>query len=306
MIELPEGLVARTPTAEDAPRVLELFIACDVADIGEPDSDLDDVVADWRRPGFDLAGDALVAADPEGRIAAQATVWRARDASVMVHPDWRERGVGTRLLEWSESRALAQIAAGVEPGSLGQWALTDGPAEALLLRRGYEPARYVLRMEGPLEEAPPEPRWPPGIGVRGFRPEDAREVHALVQEAFADAWEHEDEAFDEWESLNMAGDAFDPSLWFLAVDGDRVIGTVLCPDYEGIAWIRQLAVRREYRGRGVGKALLLHALGEFHRRGRRKAGLSVESVNRTGAQALYESVGLRTAFGFTKLQKPLG
>jgi ribosomal protein S18 acetylase RimI-like enzyme len=51
-------------------------------------------------------------------------------------------------------------------------------------------------------------------------------------------------------------------------------------------------VRRHWRKRGIGLALLLHAFGELYRRGQRKAGLGVDAENLTGALRLYESAGM--------------
>jgi ribosomal protein S18 acetylase RimI-like enzyme len=38
------------------------------------------------------------------------------------------------------------------------------------------------------------------------------------------------------------------------------------------------------------------AFAEFHRRGYRRAGLSVDATNPTGAVALYESVGMKSLY----------
>ena len=67
-----------------------------------------------------------------------------------------------------------------------------------------------------------------------------------------------------------------PGLWFLAEADGKLVGAVLCPNYEDEGWIRQLAVARDWRRRGLGTALLRQALGEFHRRGRNRVGLVVE------------------------------
>jgi ribosomal protein S18 acetylase RimI-like enzyme len=53
-----------------------------------------------------------------------------------------------------------------------------------------------------------------------------------------------------------------------------------------------LGVRRRWRGRGYGRALLLHTFREFRRRGMTRATLGVDAANPTGATRLYESVGM--------------
>jgi len=58
---------------------------------------------------------------------------------------------------------------------------------------------------------------------------------------------------------------FDCTPWFLAIDGEQIAGTALClPRTERLDWIRGLGVRRPWRGRGLGMALLRHAFGVFY------------------------------------------
>jgi ribosomal protein S18 acetylase RimI-like enzyme len=53
-------------------------------------------------------------------------------------------------------------------------------------------------------------------------------------------------------------------------------------------------VRRPWRRRGLGLALLRRAFGEFQRRGERLVQLGVDAASPTGATRLYERVGMRT------------
>jgi ribosomal protein S18 acetylase RimI-like enzyme len=103
--------------------------------------------------------------------------------------------------------------------------------------------------------------------------------------------------YDEWAGWALAPNRFDRGLWFLALEGDEVIGAAVCvderPGEPGLGWVESLAVRRGDRGRGLGTALLLHAFHALRSRGRSAAGLSVDAENPTGALRLYESVGMR-------------
>ena len=60
-----------------------------------------------------------------------------------------------------------------------------------------------------------------------------------------------------------------------------------------MGWVEVLGVRRQWRRRGLALALLLHAFGEFHRRGHKRVGLGVDGENTTGAVRLYEKAGMR-------------
>jgi mycothiol synthase len=301
----PAGLELRAPTREEAQAVTDLVVACDIEELGEPDFELDDLLTDWNRPGFDLQRDAVIAIDG-ARIVAYAALVRRDYADVYVHPDYRGRGIGAELLAWSERRTLAAL----EPGEtvrLGQVVTSDhAGARRLLERAGYEPARTYWRMEMAFEGPPPPPSWPEGIRVRSFdRERDSRAVYALVQDAFADNERHGAESFEEWQAFMIDREAFEPGLWFIAEANGEIAGVVLCPDYQGEAWVRQLAVGRAWRRRGLGTALLRQAMSEFHRRGRQDIGLVVDSWNRTGAKELYERAGMHVAREHTRLEKDL-
>jgi len=287
------GFTTRAPTRDDAEAVTELVIACDVDEFGAPDFELDDLLTDWNRPGFSLEEDTLLVLDGE-RIAAYAAFAKRDYVVAYVHPEYRRRGLGSELLAWSERRATEVLAPG-ETLRLGQVVTADhAGARSLLERAGYEPVRTYWRMEMALEGPPPPPAWPEGVRVRTFdRERDTRAVHALVQDAFADNERHEAESFEEWQAFMLDREAFEPGLWFVAESEGKVVGAVLCPAYEEDGWIRQLAVSRDWRRRGLGTALLYQAMAEFHRRGRKELGLVVDSWNRTGAREMYERAGMR-------------
>jgi ribosomal protein S18 acetylase RimI-like enzyme len=223
-----------------------------------------------------------------------------------VHPDHRDRGLGERLLDWSERRGVQRAAPGNEL-RLGQVVTsTDASARRLLESRGYEPMRTYWRMSMPLEERPPPPVWPEDVLVRTFDQErDTRAVYALVQDAFRDNERHAAESFEEWQAFMIDREAFEPGLWFIAEAKGEIVGCVLCPNYDDEGWVRQLAVARDWRRRGLGTALLRQAMSELSRRGRREIGLVVDSWNRTGAKELYEYAGMKVTREHVRLEKTL-
>jgi mycothiol synthase len=283
----------RPPRADEAEAVTQLIAACDIAEYGTADIELDDVLVDWGRPGFKLEQDAVVAVD-DGRIVGYAAVTRRGHRDAYVDPHQQGRGIGSRLLAWSEERAAEQLAPG-ESVLLGEpVASVNEAARKLLESAGYEPVRSYWRMVAALDGPPPSPTWPEGVHVRTFdRERDDRAVHTLIQESFGDNERHVPESFEEWEAGMIDREAFEPGLWFVAESEGKVVGAVLCPAYEEEGWIRQLAVSRDWRRRGLGTALLYQAMAEFHRRGRKELGLVVDSWNRTGAREMYERAGMR-------------
>jgi mycothiol synthase len=299
------SLTTRPPRRDEARAVTDLIIACDIDELGEPDFELHDLQTDWRMPGFDLEKDALVAVD-DGRIVAYAAFVRGDYVDVYVHPEYLGRGAGKRMLEWSERRALERTAPGEEV-RVGQVIISSANgARSLLEAHGYEPVRIYWRMSMPLGEQPPRPVWPEGVLVRTFDQErDTRAVYALVQDAFGDNERHTAESFEEWQAFMIEREAFEPGLWFIAEADGEIVGCVLCPDYDDEGWIRQLAVARDWRRRGLGTALLHQAMSEFFRRGRKELGLVVDSWNRTGAKELYENAGMTVAREHTRYEKTL-
>src|SRR5262245_3240799 len=295
----------RAPRPDEAQAVTDLVVACDIHELGAPDFELDDLLTDWNMPGFDMELDAVVV-EENGRLIAYAAFIRNDYVDVYVHPERRNHGIGTQLLDWSERRARERAPAGEEI-RLGQVVTsTHANARRLLESRGYSPVRTYWRMSMPLDDSPPPPAWPEGILVRTFDQErDSRAVYALVQDAFRDNERHTAESFEEWQAFMIDRDAFEPGLWFIAESKGEIVGCVLCPNYEDEGWIRQLAVSRDWRRRGLGTALLRQAMSEFRRRGRRELGLVVDSWNRTGAKELYERAGMTVAREHVRFEKTL-
>jgi ribosomal protein S18 acetylase RimI-like enzyme len=124
----------------------------------------------------------------------------------------------------------------------------------------------------------------------------------LVRDAFRDHWgvsEHSEEvSMEAWRKIRLEAPDFDPTLYFLAMDGDQIAGASLCrpslPEDERMGYVWTLAVGRPWRKRGLGEALLRHSFQEFYRRGKLRAALHVDADSLTGAVRLYEKVGMRS------------
>ena len=72
-----------------------------------------------------------------------------------------------------------------------------------------------------------------------------------------------------------------------------------------MGWVGTLGVRRPWRKRGLGLALLRHSFNEFYRRDKRKVGLGVDAQNLTGALRLYESAGMHIDLAHDFYEKEL-
>src|SRR5919206_2981598 len=84
--------------------------------------------------------------------------------------------------------------------------------------------------------------------------------------------------------------ARNPGLSFVATEGTRVVGTVLCGHDGRRGYLQHLAVGLEHRRRGIGRALVERALSALHGAGIQKCHLMVLPSN-TAARAFWQSMG---------------
>jgi ribosomal protein S18 acetylase RimI-like enzyme len=203
--------------------------------------------------------------------------------------DAQGAGLGTRILERGEAVLEEEGVKRIHQVALA----ADVRAPALFSAHGYREVRRFWEMAIDFDGPPVEPALPDEMRIESFDPADARSFHDALEEAFRDHWEHAPRDFDEWWAEKRAAPGFDPTLWFVVRDGDEVAAAVRNdPERNGGGWVAALGVRRAWRGRGLGKALLLHSFGEFHRRGFARASLGVDAESPTGATRLYERVGM--------------
>jgi ribosomal protein S18 acetylase RimI-like enzyme len=102
---------------------------------------------------------------------------------------------------------------------------------------------------------------------------------------------------------------FDPSLWILAMDGKHVAGISLCSPKLGTdrktGMVDTLGIRRPWRRKGLGLALLHYCFGEFQNRGYKRVVLGVDTQNLSGATRLYKKAGMEVAREFVVYEKEL-
>jgi mycothiol synthase len=286
----------RAPSDTDATAVLEVIVACDIADLGAPDFTLADLQADWAAPGLELEQDARVI-DGDGAIAAYALLTRSDDAFVLVHPQATGRGLGTLLRHWVEARASERGAAVLRQYAYG----ANARARALLHAAGYERSQSYFRLRAELDRVP----GAPPARLRNFAAADEAAVHALIEEAFAEVEGHTPMPLDRWRADTIAKDGWDPSLWLLLDDEAGLAGVVLGERWPADGgFVSHLAVAPRARRRGHGRTLLLHAFDAFRRAGLAYAELSVHARNR-GALNLYRSAGMQPTFETERWEKAI-
>jgi mycothiol synthase len=220
----------------------------------------------------------------------------------MVAQGAKGRGFGTRIVETGEARARERGGARAQTFGLEQ----DAAAAQLFEGRGYTPVRRFYEMGIELAAAPVVPEFPEGFTLDTFRTEDARPYYEALDAAFQDHWEHHSVGFDRWWEEKQAAHDFDPTLWFIVREGDEIAGVIRNdPERNGGGYVAAVGVQRAWRGKGVGRALLLRTFAEFYSRGVSRVTLGVDAQNSTGATKLYESVGMTTENAAVVYEKAL-
>ena len=301
----------RPPGPEDVPAIVDVLNFVPRTVHGVEDESEAEIRRWFDAPDIDVERDVRVAVDQNGVIVGYADIQERGDdhsrlwLDARVHP---ETGSSTLpdLIRWGEERARATAA----PGALLR-AFIDTEAtnvKEALEAAGYRLIRHSYRMSIDLDGSPPTPAWPAGIALRAYEDGDAPTVYEVQDECFADSWEHAREPFEVWAHWHMNPDDFDPTLWFLATDGAELAGIALCRVHNALpetGWVDILGVRRPWRKRGLGRALLEHSFAEFQRRGYKRVGLGVDAESLTGAHRLYESAGMRVVRRFDIHEKEL-
>jgi mycothiol synthase len=288
----------RPASPADAGAVADLFGALETSVLGYRTSFDAEAVRGWwqtidyERNTWLFEEDARLVAVTGGQVFGDTG-----NSAGGVHPDAHGRGLGAQLIELVESRFVEERAR-----RMHSWTLAaDERGSELFSSRGFHEVRRFWDMAIELDGELPEP----ALTVNLFHEEDASEFHAALDEAFSDHWEHTPEPFDKWWSRQQGRANYDPSLWILIRDGSEVAAVCRNEIRPSGGYVGALGVRRSWRGRGFGRALLQHSFREFRRRGLTHASLGVDAANQTGATRLYESVGMHVEAEYVVWEKVL-
>ncbi len=322
-IELPKGFTIRGAALNDVESALELFNTWSQSVIGQDEiTDADAIRNEWVSPGFDPKEDIRLVFSSEGKMVGYIEAWTTAKPPVhpwiwgRVHPEYSGLGIGTWLLGWAEERAcnvLDELPADLRfAPRVGIFRQSEA-SKKLFEDMGFQYIRSSYEMRIELSKAPSAPQWSEGITLKTCDPEkDLRAVYLAQREAFRDHFGYVEEPLEEgFERFKhfLTGEAFDPSLWFLAMDGSEIAGISLCrlQSYSdpGLGYVNILGVRRSWRKRGIGLALLRHSFGELYKRGKSRVGLGVDASNLTGALRLYENAGMQIHHAFDLYEKTI-
>lgn len=324
-IQLPNDFTYRPATMDDIPVVTGLANDYTERYLGYREVTENDIETGWKMPKFNPQTDTQMVYNPAGELVGYIEVWAISDPPVhpwiwgRVHPDYHRMGIGSFLMNWAEMRArqaIERCPQDVRVAYRASTVATIKPPEMLFGAVGMRLIRHSFDMKIDFDEAPPEPVWTNGIRVRNVtNPEADIETIAYVDaESFRDHFGYVEQPFEDqvtWIRSWLSNSELlaDPSLWFLAMDGDQAIGLALCALYERedrqYGHVNSLGVLRSHRRRGIGMALLQHAFAEYYRRGYKGVTLVVDAENLTGALRLYKKVGMSVHRQFDLYEKEL-
>lgn len=312
----------RAMTLADLQAVTDLFNDASMADLGLPETDLDEMETHFRTPGMDLNTDTFLIESRDGKPVGFAEVWDVREPRIrawcwiVVHPEFRGQGLEQRLVSWIEERGqwgLKRVPEGLQVCYVTNMPETNRAANQLFAESGWNWVRQTRLMRIEMNDAPPLPELPDGIEIRAVRHGEEAPVIRAMQESFLDHWGGVDEPFETYYERMMGfvknTKDFDYDLWFAAFEGDEVCGTSLnlpkTQEDPGMGWVNTLGVRRPWRKQGVGLALLQKSFGEFYRRGTYRVGLGVDASSLTGATRLYERAGMKILRAYNVYEKEI-
>jgi ribosomal protein S18 acetylase RimI-like enzyme len=281
------------PKSDDLDRVFQFMIACDIEEFGEEDTSRGDFEQLWEEA--DLEHDVWIAIDDRNNILAYTAI-SAVDTRYTVEMYLSARFSPTDLENKMMKNCLDRIdyillehhyekVTVIGYSSAGHSRLCKS-----FKNSGFQEKTYHFRMQTDFHEVFEKPVWPEGYRLDAYTSNDEQELYRLITEAFD--WEgHITPSIETWRWLVFRGGRFDPQYFVLVRDNGKLVAAALSYAEDTGGWIRQLAVAKEYRSKGLGGLLLRNMFWMFSQAGLSNCALGVASVNSNACQ-FYEHNGM--------------
>tara|TARA_B100002003_G_C14110151_1_gene533943 strand:+ start:126 stop:1076 length:951 start_codon:yes stop_codon:yes gene_type:complete len=212
-----------------------------------------------------------------------------------VHPEYRKRGLATTLLAYALVRAK-ELGAKVAHVNVMEDDVAGGK---ILSRLGFSCVRRFLELR--LEIA--MVRWlnagQSSIMHQHLKRGDEEALVRIQNRSFGGTWGYNPNSVEEIiYKTNLSNHS--PKDVVLTYDGDEVVGYCWAEitnqdetaEDQRKGRVYMMGTDPDYRGKGVGKKVLLAGLAHLKNRGAAIAELTVDSQNKV-ASALYESIGFK-------------
>jgi mycothiol synthase len=307
---------------QDYPVMLRVIESSKTADGVERSDTVEQIAANYEHlERCDPRSDMLFV-EIDGTTVGYTRVWWDQEVDgplvyshlCFLDPAWRGRGLGRLMLEWNERR-LREIAAGQPDGEkvLQVWVEDQAAGvRALFEACGYEPVTFGAEMVRSSVADLPDCPLPEGVEIQPVAPEHLRAIWEADSEAFRDHWGYvapTEKGFEQF----LAFPHHDPSLWRIAWAGDRVVGQVRSfidpnenAEYHRLrGWTEFISTARQWRRRGVARALIVESIRALADRGMSEVALGVHTENPNGAFDLYLGLGYEVVHTSTTYRKPL-
>ncbi len=252
------------------------------------------------RPGFSAEQD-LFLAELDGQVVGYVEVTLELGVGravldCLVHPEHRREGLARRLFGGAMRHAADSGVRAVHVG------IAEGNAAAtgLLCHLGFASVCLHVEMSLELAGAHLPACGPSNVQLRHLQFGEEDRLTEIQNRCFDGTWGFSPNTREEVAyRLNLRNAA--PENVVLAMDRDTIIGycwTTMCQAGDaGVGRlsgrVNMLGVAPEYRGRGIGRLLLVAGLAYLKRKGTDAVKLTVDDQNRA-AIAIYESVGFKT------------
>lgn len=226
-------------------------------------------------------------------------------------PQWRGKGIGRAMLQWSQAR-IRELA--VDDPHVGPITFatnvssTEQEAAHLMQHAGYQAVRRLSDMVlTPLTPVLVR-SLPPTVVLRPIEPEHYPAIYKAWKNAFAELWTSTTESEADYQAFladNIHVSAFDPALCQVAWVQDDVVGFVFGRIGKGVGTIPEVAVRKAWQRQGIAHALMVQTLNRLYECGITQVRLFTDAEDSQGARSLYERLGFHEVKQHIFYRKPL-
>ncbi len=217
-----------------------------------------------------------------------------------LRPEHRRKGLGKRLLRQAAARAK-ELGAEFLHVIIGEGNKT---AVTVLTRLGFEKVREYREMTLDLKKADGKELMRASHECRPLGEGEEEMLVEIQRRSFADHWGYNPDT-PETMDYNIGLSHRSPRDIVLSCKEDDITGycwTEVAPGGQGRIFM--IGSDPDYRGRGIGRKLLLAGLANLKNKGVDEVGLTVDSENQA-AISLYQSVGFVPRESYLWYEKPV-